>query len=272
MSTDPRDLTIGFVIAAWNAERWIETSIRSLLVQHSDAWRLVIVDDGSTDATLGRVNALLARRANWWLASERIKVLTRGHRGLVATIADGMRELASVDKPPAFVTCLAADDYVSENYVGELISALVTNPSAPCVFAMVREFGDRSCFWTPQPYAINAVLSATTIPGCAVWRRWAWDRIGGFDARFTAGLEDWYMAAKAEAVGIVGPKSKPVVVPAAVYYHLARTNSLSDLMTEEYRQWGLAQIRALFPDTPTPPPIPSSGARVILTGAYDLDA
>ena len=48
-------MRIGIVIPAYNAGTWIAEAIGSVLMQTHQDWRLVVVDDGSTDTTSGIV-------------------------------------------------------------------------------------------------------------------------------------------------------------------------------------------------------------------------
>jgi len=50
--------TISVIMAAYNAENTIQTSIRSVLAQTYIHWELIVVDDCSEDGTLGLVEAL----------------------------------------------------------------------------------------------------------------------------------------------------------------------------------------------------------------------
>ncbi|HEX9102210.1 MAG TPA: glycosyltransferase, partial [Polyangia bacterium] len=51
---------VSVIMAAYNGERYIEASIRSILAQTHAALELVVIDDGSTDGTWELVNALAA--------------------------------------------------------------------------------------------------------------------------------------------------------------------------------------------------------------------
>jgi len=70
-------LRAGVVIPAFNAAPWIATAIKSILAQVGVEWRLVVVDDGSEDATPLVVNSIsdsrirLVRQPNsGWPASD----------------------------------------------------------------------------------------------------------------------------------------------------------------------------------------------------------
>ena len=44
-------MRVGIVTPAWNVAPWIGAAIHSVLAQSHTDWRMVVVDDGSTDAT-----------------------------------------------------------------------------------------------------------------------------------------------------------------------------------------------------------------------------
>ena len=45
------DKLVTVIIPAWNAERWIEGTLRSVLGQSHRNLRVLVIDDGSTDST-----------------------------------------------------------------------------------------------------------------------------------------------------------------------------------------------------------------------------
>jgi len=259
---------IGFVVPAYNAVRWVADALDSLRGQSSPEWVAVVVDDGSTDGTGDRVARWIDDRRR---APHRVMLVRPTHHGLAPAVNFGMAMLATHADPPALVACLAADDMLSANYVALMVSVLASVPAAPCAYPRVKEFGTRTCEWFPGPWRPGAVLERNPIPGCAVWRRAIWDRLQGFDERFTGGNEDWHFAAKAEAAGVIGHYTRPQSMPHAVYMHRARADSLTDTMTDAYKAWTLEQIRALFPAPTMPSPrvvAPTAGA--IVRGPYEL--
>lgn len=59
-ASSPATPLISFVVPAYNVERYIEQCLRSILGQLGAHHELIVVNDGSTDNTLARVNALQA--------------------------------------------------------------------------------------------------------------------------------------------------------------------------------------------------------------------
>ncbi|MGH2806449.1 MAG: glycosyltransferase family 2 protein [Actinomycetota bacterium] len=68
-------MTIGVVIPAYQVERWVERCLRSVLDQSVPADEIVVVDDGSTDATPALASAMdgvtLVQQENGGLAAAR---------------------------------------------------------------------------------------------------------------------------------------------------------------------------------------------------------
>ena len=91
-----------FIMPAYNAEPWIEGSVRSVLDQTERDLRLVVVDDGSTDGTA----AILAR-----LAAEDARLtplrVANGGPAMARNHA-----LAQLDADTEYVMFLDADDYL----------------------------------------------------------------------------------------------------------------------------------------------------------------
>ncbi len=65
--TAPR---LAIIIPAYNAEKYIEASIRSVLSQSCGDFKLIIVNDGSTDETSAILSALSLEdlRCRSWIA------------------------------------------------------------------------------------------------------------------------------------------------------------------------------------------------------------
>lgn len=72
---------VSIVMTAYNAERYIEAALRSLRAQTLTDWELIIVDDGSTDATPAIISEIQNQDA-------RIKIITNRENKGVSTSAN----------------------------------------------------------------------------------------------------------------------------------------------------------------------------------------
>lgn len=81
-----------------NAAPYLETALASLLYQDHPHFEIIAIDDGSTDGSLGILEAHAER-------DRRVRLVSREHRGVVVTRNEGLR-LASAD----LVALMDADD------------------------------------------------------------------------------------------------------------------------------------------------------------------
>lgn len=73
---------VSVLLAVYNGERYLSAAIESVLAQDFDDWELVIVDDGSTDATVSILDHL---------HDLRIRVLRTENQGLTKALNYGLR-------------------------------------------------------------------------------------------------------------------------------------------------------------------------------------
>lgn len=86
------------LLPAYNAGRYIDQAIESILNQTFRDLELIVIDDGSRDDTLARIQAHAGR-------DSRVRVVTRENRGLIATLNEGIA-LARAD----LIARMDADD------------------------------------------------------------------------------------------------------------------------------------------------------------------
>lgn len=91
--------TFDIIIPAYNAERYLATALESVIAQDFADWRILLVDDGSTDGT-----AEIAARYERQLG-ERICVITQANAGLPAARNAALRAASA-----EFLAILDADD------------------------------------------------------------------------------------------------------------------------------------------------------------------
>ncbi|HUI24437.1 MAG TPA: glycosyltransferase family A protein [Candidatus Kryptonia bacterium] len=119
---------VSILLPAFNAATTLPACLRSVQRQTERHWHCVIVDDGSTDATLDYVRQLCAR-------DDRFEVIGSAHRGLVAALTAG---LARCDGH--YVARMDADDLMHHDRLAAQLAALTAAPHLVGVGCHVRLF------------------------------------------------------------------------------------------------------------------------------------
>lgn len=97
-------IKFSFIMAAYNAEKYINEAIKSVLKQTYENWELVIVNDGSTDCT-GDIIEEYAQ------SDPRIKVIHQKNSGTAAAARNTALKYITGD----YIQMLDADDLVKED-------------------------------------------------------------------------------------------------------------------------------------------------------------
>ncbi len=174
-----RTLRVGAVIAARNYERYVGEAIESLLKQTHPLSEIVVVDDGSTDAT-----AVVAARY-----VPRIRVVRIEHSGISAARNRGIAELHDVDA----VVLLDADDLLTPNSIERRAQVLAIRGDVDIAFGHCQRFERMS---QGQPVAVGPAQPAHLASGLLV-RRSALERAGPFRTGLrVAEALDWLLRAR----------------------------------------------------------------------------
>lgn len=171
---------ISVVIPVRNGARYLAEAIDSILAQTRPADQIVVVDDGSVDATPdviasygSRVTAIAqAARGN----------SSAGNRGIEA--ANGQ-----------FVAFLDADDTWLPEKLAIQLEVLKREPDVDAVFGLVQQFLSEDA---DPSLAQRVVIPASPQPGVVrtamLIRREALERVGGFnESRNNSDFTDWYL-------------------------------------------------------------------------------
>lgn len=201
-------MSISVVLPAYNAERYLDAAIQSVLAQTVGDWELVIVDDGSSDQT-----AALAR--SYSERDTRIRALHQGNSGVAAARNRGFAES---DPSRGYVIFLDADDVWEKNALEVLVSTLEADPHAVAANGLSRMIDAGGCpcepgeleMWgrtrwgvrgkrleawpihAPTTLEVLAVRNCIYTTGQALVRRSVLNDTGQFDP-FSCPCEDWDM-------------------------------------------------------------------------------
>lgn len=121
------------LVTSYNYERYLEQAVDSALAQTYPPRAILVVDDGSTDGSVG----LVRRR---YAAESRLRVIEQINQGQMVAFASGVRA-AAADSVVAF---LDADDCWDPNYLVAVADQVRRQPAADYVYSNMRFIGDRA--------------------------------------------------------------------------------------------------------------------------------
>ena len=178
------DVCVSVIVPAHNAAPYIAEAIDSIQTQEHGNLDIVVVDDGSTDAT-----AEIA-------AVDGVRLLRQPQRGAGAARNAGLA-LARGE----FIAFLDADDLWTAGRLGVQLSAATAQPDVDLVFGRVEQF------ISPEIDAAEAGIHCPTgsapayLAGSLLARASAFRRVGGFREDLQLGeFVDW--CARAEELGL----------------------------------------------------------------------
>jgi len=119
--------TVAIVLPVYNAETTVAAAIHSVRTQTYDEWALIVLDDGSTDASRSTVREAFAGDA-------RCRLIERPHTGLIETLNAG---LDAVPSGCAYVARMDADDRMHPDRLRCQVQALEKNPTLTLVSSRV---------------------------------------------------------------------------------------------------------------------------------------
>lgn len=112
---------VSVVMPAYNAEKYIAESIKSLLEQTFDNWELIVVDDGSEDETLAVVQSF---------PDARIRVISQENRGEAGARNTGLRVASG-----QYIAFLDADDMYLPDGLASFVHYMDSHPDVDVVYS-----------------------------------------------------------------------------------------------------------------------------------------
>jgi peptidoglycan/xylan/chitin deacetylase (PgdA/CDA1 family)/GT2 family glycosyltransferase/2-polyprenyl-3-methyl-5-hydroxy-6-metoxy-1,4-benzoquinol methylase len=175
---------VSVIIPAHNASATLAESLNSLQAQTFRDWEAIVVDDGSTDATLAIAESFAQLDA-------RIHAVRQPPQGVSTARNNGVRE-ARFD----WILFLDADDWLLPSHLKRLTDTLRSEScldAVHCGWVFVgpegKFIGERYCIPHGNLFEAFARYCAVAIHACIV-RRSLVEAVGGFDASLRT-CEDW---------------------------------------------------------------------------------
>jgi glycosyltransferase involved in cell wall biosynthesis len=177
------DPVVSVVIPCHNYARYLPEAVSSVVAQTFRTWELVIVDDGSTDDTVEVAEDLIARHPD-----RCIRLLRQDNAGVSAARNTGIAAAAG-----RYILPLDADDVIAPTMLEKTVAVLDGNPGIAIASTDVFTFTDDDLPPQVMPlpaYSRELLLQRLIMFYCSLYRREAWQTVGGYDESMRAG-EDW---------------------------------------------------------------------------------
>jgi peptidoglycan-N-acetylglucosamine deacetylase len=231
---------IAVLIPAYNEEKVIVRTIRSVLHSDYDNLRVIVIDDGSGDNTFEVARAAYARE----IAAGRVKVLTKPNGGKAAALNYGLDELDEEE----FYVGIDADTVIA----ADAITKLIPHFEDPMVGAVAgnAKVGNRVNLWTRwqaleyitsqnfERRALDLFNVVTVVPGAiGAWRTEAVKKAGGYPLNTVAEDADLTM-------NLLEQKYKVVYEDRALAFTEAPVDARG-LMRQRFR-WSFGILQAVW--------------------------
>lgn len=164
----PSDSLISIILPVWNRAATVGAAIDSVLAQTYKAWQLVVVDDGSEDATCEVVESYAS-------SDPRVVLVRAEHHGVAAARNRGLAEATGT-----FVAFLDSDNTWRPEFLAHMVAG-VAQRGADAAYSAVKMHG-RTTEYTGQPVTLHGMLTRNYVDlNVLIARRSLVLEVGGFD-------------------------------------------------------------------------------------------
>lgn len=175
------DPIISIITPYYNTNKYIDTTVNSVLNQTFTEFEWIIVDDGSTN------KKDLEKLEELEKIDTRIKVYHKENEGPSAARDFGAKKISNKSK---YIIFLDSDDLIVETYLECAYWTLETNPKASWAYTDTINFGGQNFEWAKwyNPYK---EMDDNILVMTAIIRKEAFLKVNGFEIRDKNVYEDW---------------------------------------------------------------------------------
>jgi glycosyltransferase involved in cell wall biosynthesis len=173
-------VSITVVIPCYNSAQFLMETVNSVLQQKGCDFEIMLVDDGSSDATSEIISQLVSRHPHVM-----INRLYQKNQGVAAARNYGIRQAKG-----RYIFPLDADDLIGGQGLKEAANLLDTDPKISVVYGDRQDFGDIQAYWPAGKYALEYLKYFNQFSYCCMYRKSIWQELGGYSENVD-GFDDW---------------------------------------------------------------------------------
>ncbi len=202
------------IVTCYNYARWLERCVDSVLAQAFTDFEVIIVNDGSTDASPLIADSIAA------LHPAVVRVLHQRNSGQPAIARNNGIKAAQGE----LILPLDADDWIATTMLQECVAAFESSPGIGVAYTDTihcHESGQIRMYIGGE-FSVRALREQNALSCCSMYRKKVWDAVGGYRTN-VRGYEDWDFWLAAAAAGFIGQR----VAQPLFFYRAKRTGVFS---------------------------------------------
>ncbi|QGZ55324.1 glycosyltransferase family 2 protein [Paraburkholderia acidiphila] len=206
---------VSIIVPCFNQQEFIAETLESVLQQTYGNWECIVVDDGSTDGSEAIIQQYVKKDA-------RFQALRKPNGGVAAARNFGFARATG----ELFVP-LDGDDKIGSEFLRLAVECFTAQPDTDLVHFKTQRTGESRKIWRLPEYSYDKLLWQNMIVNTTMYRRDAFERIGGYASEMIHGFEDWEFY-----VRLLSPQSRVRYIDSPMYLYRVKKSSRSTQLVE----------------------------------------
>ncbi len=216
MKTQP---LISVIVPCYNQGKYIIECLNSVKAQTYANWECIIIDDGSGDDTKAVVQEQIKNES-------RFVYQYQANAGVSAA-----RNNAIKTSKGKYILPLDGDDKIGNTYLEKAIALFEKDQNLSLVYCEAELFGNRSGKWFLPDFSFELLLKQNLFFCSALFKRYDFDRIEGYDTAMRVGLEDWEFW-----ISLLSENAKVAKINDTLFYYRIVSNSRNSSFNSDHER------------------------------------
>ena len=184
---------LSVIVTCYNYGRYLDRVLASLARQSWRNFETILIDDGSSDPFTREYLARLESSP-----PPGVTLIRQSNRGVIAA-----RNRAIAQARGRYIFPLDADDTIADTFLEKCLFLLENSPADSFAYSWTLSCGEREFVWPTRASPPAPVLRENRI-GFILFRKSAFELVGGYNPMMAEGYEDWELGVNLVAHGFCG--------------------------------------------------------------------